>query len=209
MDVHAAYAAIASRISSERDLCSRAARASSAASSSAVNRSATTCAGSAPRPGRPRPRRLGASMSKPDSASAAQAAEAESDALRRQLVGDVPCVLHRAGKSVELGDHECVVRADRSERLAQPRSPPVRARQSVVNVDVRIENPQSQQAVPLRGEVLIGGGDSCIANLYSVRTASVLRQARTHSPLDSYPGDVRLRDLCGALALGSVRRPRR
>lgn len=61
VNVHAAYAAIASRINSDRDLCSRAARASRAASSSVVRRSATTCAGSAPRPDRPRPRRLSAS----------------------------------------------------------------------------------------------------------------------------------------------------
>lgn len=43
VNFHAAYAANASRIASERVLCSRAARASSAASSSAVNRNATTC----------------------------------------------------------------------------------------------------------------------------------------------------------------------
>ena len=54
VNFHAACAAIASRIRSERDLCSRAARASRTASSSAVRRRATTCAGSAPRPGRPR-----------------------------------------------------------------------------------------------------------------------------------------------------------
>lgn len=154
VDVHAAYAAIASRISSERDSVidslgclpfrcpfARAtgvpsvvrmlirSRSNSATIASTLNNSADRVGGVVP-----------------------AAAEAESDALRRHLVGDVPCVLHRAGKSVELGDHECVVRADRSERLAQPRSPPVRARQSVVNVDVRIENPQSQQAVPPRGE---------------------------------------------------------
>ncbi|GAA5032547.1 hypothetical protein GCM10025738_14830 [Microbacterium fluvii] len=48
VDVHAAYAAIASRISSDRDLCSRAARASRAASSPAVNRSVDTHPGWSP-----------------------------------------------------------------------------------------------------------------------------------------------------------------
>lgn len=63
VDLHAAYAARARRIASERDTCSRSAIASNANSSSAVSRTATTCIGSAPRPGRPRPRRLSWSTS--------------------------------------------------------------------------------------------------------------------------------------------------
>jgi len=59
---------------SERDFPSRAARASIAAISSTVRRSATTCDGSAPRPGRPRPRFFSASTSRLASASAVQAA---------------------------------------------------------------------------------------------------------------------------------------
>jgi len=56
MDLHAAGTARASRITSDRDLLSRAARASRAASSAEVRRNVTTWEGSAPRPGRPRPR---------------------------------------------------------------------------------------------------------------------------------------------------------
>ncbi len=66
--------ASASRITSERDLPSRSARASRALISSAVRRNAMTCDGSAPRPGRPRPRFFNAATSYPASASAAQAA---------------------------------------------------------------------------------------------------------------------------------------
>src|SRR5690625_1925513 len=62
----------ASRITSERDFPSRSARASRALISSAVRRKAITCDGSAPRPGRPRPRFLTAATSIPASASAAQ-----------------------------------------------------------------------------------------------------------------------------------------
>ncbi len=69
MDLHAAKPANALRIASDREMCSRSAMASTAASSSAVRRTATTCIGSAPRPGRPRPRRFISSTSYPSSAS--------------------------------------------------------------------------------------------------------------------------------------------
>lgn len=63
VDLHAAKSVRARRIASERDRCSRSATSSSAATSSAVRRTATTCIGSAPRPGRPRPRRFKSSTS--------------------------------------------------------------------------------------------------------------------------------------------------
>lgn len=63
VDLHAAKCASAARIASERLIWFFDAAASSASNSSAVSRTATTCIGSAPRPGRPRPRRLSASTS--------------------------------------------------------------------------------------------------------------------------------------------------
>src|SRR6185312_723044 len=74
VNLHAADAASASRMISERVFPSRVARASMADNSSAVRRSAITCDGSAPRPGRPRPRFFRVSTSYPASASAAHAA---------------------------------------------------------------------------------------------------------------------------------------
>lgn len=63
VDSHAAKPARALRMASDREMCSRSAMASTAASSSTVRRTATTCIGSDPRPGRPRPRRFIASTS--------------------------------------------------------------------------------------------------------------------------------------------------
>lgn len=63
VDLHAAKSARARRIASERDMCSRAVNSSSASILSAVKRTAMTCIGSAPRPGRPRPRRFNSSAS--------------------------------------------------------------------------------------------------------------------------------------------------
>lgn len=74
MDLHAVAAVNASRITSERVFPSRVARASRSAISSTVRRNATTCEGSAPRPGLPRPRFFNDSTSNPTSASADHAA---------------------------------------------------------------------------------------------------------------------------------------
>lgn len=63
VDLHAAKWPSAARIASDLLMSFLAAAASSASSSSAVSRTATTCIGSAPRPGRPRPRRLRTSTS--------------------------------------------------------------------------------------------------------------------------------------------------
>lgn len=63
VDFHAADAARASRMTSERDLFSRAARASMTASSAAVRRRVTICVDSLPRLGLPRPRFFSASTS--------------------------------------------------------------------------------------------------------------------------------------------------
>ena len=71
VDVHAAKWASAARIASDLLMWLLAAAASRASSSSTVSRTATTCIGSAPRPGRPRPRRFNSSTSYPASASAA------------------------------------------------------------------------------------------------------------------------------------------
>jgi len=71
VDLHAAKWASAARIASDLLMSFLAAAASRASSSSAVSRTATTCIGSAPRPGRPRPRRLRMSTSYPASASSA------------------------------------------------------------------------------------------------------------------------------------------
>jgi hypothetical protein len=58
VNLHAAKWASAARIASDLLMEFIAAAASRASSSAAVSRTATTCIGSAPRPGRPRPRRF-------------------------------------------------------------------------------------------------------------------------------------------------------
>ena len=99
------------------------------------------------------------------------ATETERDAFRRQFIGDVPCVPHRPSEPIEFRDNEGVAFPNGGERFAEARSGPVCAGQSVIDVDVRIEDPESQQRVTLRGEILIGGGDSGMANLNSIHAA--------------------------------------
>jgi hypothetical protein len=93
------------------------------------------------------------------------AAEVQLDRALGELVGDRARVGERAGEPVELCHDERVPGAACGERLVQSGAFAVGACQAVVDVDALRGDAERLQAVALRGELLLVGGDAGVADV--------------------------------------------
>ena len=91
--------------------------------------------------------------------------DAQLDLPGREVVGDLVGIADGPSQPIELGDHEGVTIPTRCQRLAQTVTVGVAAREPVIDVDPLGLDTKGSETIALRGEVLLVGGDSGIADL--------------------------------------------
>jgi hypothetical protein len=92
------------------------------------------------------------------------AAEVETDLPGSQLVRNRPGIGQRSGEPVQFGHDQGVPGPAGRQRLPQPGTFPVGARQAVIDVDPLGLHAQLGQAVALGGQVLLLGGRSGVSD---------------------------------------------
>lgn len=88
--------------------------------------------------------------------------------LAGELIGDVPRVRKRAGEAVELGHHERVAVAARSQGLTQSRAVALGAGEPVVDVDRIRVHAGGREGIALGGEVLRAGRAAGVADEHAL-----------------------------------------
>jgi len=90
--------------------------------------------------------------------------DAELDPLAGELGGDVVQVPCRATEPVQLGHHQDIPVADRTQRRGEPRPLPVTSGPAPIGVQMLVGDPELFQGSELRTHILARGGASGVPN---------------------------------------------